>query len=86
MKRIGSISCLPVMNSKQLPQKFPIMTAYVNFGHPSLSNYRNPFYFTLDLKLKIEIMHTPIMQSRLAANDMPKRRALSAGQIERLPH
>jgi len=31
--RIGSISCLPVMNSPQpLPQKLPIRTDYVNFG------------------------------------------------------
>jgi hypothetical protein len=40
-KRIGSISCLPVMNSpKPPPHKLPIRTGYVNFGHPSLPIYR----------------------------------------------
>jgi hypothetical protein len=80
LERIVGISCLPVMNSpRPLPHKLPIRTAYVNFGHPSLPIYRNPCYFTMDLRLKIEILHTPIMQSRLAANRMPKRGALSAG-------
>ena len=32
----------------------------------------------IDLRLKIEILHTPIMQSRLAANGMPKRLAPNA--------
>jgi hypothetical protein len=65
-KRIGSISCLPVMNSpKQQPHKLPIWTGYANFEYPSLPIYRNLRYFTLDLRLKIEILHTPIMQIAL---------------------
>jgi len=57
---IGNISCLPVMNSpKPLPHKFPIRTAYVNFGHPSLPIYQTSRYFAMDLTLKIEILHAP---------------------------
>ena len=67
------ISCQPHAQAG-IPKR-----SYVNFGHPSLPIYRNPCYFTMDLRLKIEILHTPIMQSRLAANGMPKRGALSAG-------
>ncbi len=65
------------------PLPFPIRTAYVNFGHPSLPIYQNLRYFTMDLRLKIEVLHTPIMQ---AANDMPKRLAPGVGQIGCLPH
>jgi hypothetical protein len=65
--RIGGISCLPVMNSpKPMPHKLLIRTGYVNFGHPSLPIYRNPCYFTPDLRPKIEILHTPIMQKGLS--------------------
>jgi hypothetical protein len=44
------------------PHTLPIRSDYVNFGHPSLPIYRNPCYFTMDLRLKVEILHTPIMQ------------------------
>jgi serine/threonine protein kinase len=61
-----------------------IRTDYINFGHPSLPIYRNPGYFTMDLRLKIEILHTPKC-SRLVANSMPKREALSAApSVQRL--
>jgi hypothetical protein len=51
------------MNSrKPMPHKLPIRTGYVNFGHTSLPIYRNLRYFTMDLRLRIEILHTPIMQ------------------------
>ena len=69
----------------QQHHKLLIRTGYVNFGHPSLPIYRNVRYFTLDLRLKIEILHTPIMQSGLAANGMPKRLAPGTGQISCLP-
>jgi hypothetical protein len=64
-------------STRQRPprQRLCSRTGYVNFEHPSLPIYRNLRYFTLDLRLKIEILHTPIMQSRLAANGMPKRLA-----------
>jgi len=68
------------------PHTLPIRSDYVNFGHPSLPIYRNPCYFTMDLRLKVDILHTPIMQSRLAANGMPKRLDLGAGQIGGSPH
>jgi hypothetical protein len=43
----------------------PILrTGYVDFGHPSLPIYRYLRYFTLDLRLRLEILHTPIMHSR----------------------
>jgi hypothetical protein len=62
------------MNSpKPPPQKFPI--GYVNFGNPSLPIYRNLRYFTLDLRLKIKILYSPIAQGGLAVNGMPKRPA-----------
>ena len=35
----------------------------------------------MDLRLKKKILHIPIVQSRLAANGMPKRLAPNAGQI-----
>jgi hypothetical protein len=34
---------------------------YVNFGHPSVPIYRNLRYSTPDLRLKIEVLHTPMM-------------------------
>jgi hypothetical protein len=63
MRRIGNISCMPVMNSpKPLPYKLPIRTDYVNFGYPSFPIYGNLCYFTPDLRLKIKILHTPIVE------------------------
>ena len=43
---IGSISCLPVMNSPDpSPHKLRIRPAYVNFGPPRLADFRNPCLF-----------------------------------------
>jgi hypothetical protein len=51
------------------------VTLTISFGPPSLPIYRNPCYFTMDLRPKIETLRTPIMQSRLAADGMLKRLA-----------
>jgi len=70
------------MNSpKQLPNKLPIWTDYVNFGPPSLPIYQYLRYFTLNLRFKIKMLRTPITQSRLAANGMPKRLAQAQGRL-----
>jgi hypothetical protein len=55
-------------------QKLPIRSDYVTFGHLSLPICRNPRYFTMDLRLKVEILHTPIMQHtyNAAAQHLPR--------------
>ena len=63
---IGSISCRPVMNSpKPPPHKIPIRTFYVNSPNPSLPVYRNPCYFTMDLRTQTKRLRTPILQPLL---------------------
>jgi len=39
----------PLAATEWKPLPFPIWTAYVNFGHPSLPIYQNSRYFAMDL-------------------------------------
>jgi hypothetical protein len=76
--KIGMILCGSLWIWDLCVGPTPSRSGYVNFGHTSLPIYRYLRYLTLNLRLKIGILHTPIMRSRLAANGMPKRLAPSA--------